>query len=68
MPPPSAPPTLSSTLLLGVLTAAFLLPAALPLDDESEVLFIYFRLSSNERSDERYNYNISMNGVKYCTM
>ena len=38
MPPPTAPPTLSSTLLLGVLTAAFLLPAALPLDDESEVM------------------------------
>jgi len=39
MPPPAVPPTLSSTLLLGVLTAAFLLPAALPLDDEAEVIF-----------------------------
>jgi len=37
MTPPVVPPTLSSTLLLGVLTAAFLLPAALPLDDETEV-------------------------------
>jgi len=37
MPPPTTPRTLSSTLLLGVLTAAFLLPSALPLDDEPEV-------------------------------
>jgi len=40
MTPPVVPPTLSSTLLLGVLTAAFLLPAALPLDDETEVFWV----------------------------
>ena len=38
MPPPTVPPTLSSTLLLGVLTASFILPSALPLDDEPEVM------------------------------
>ena len=40
MPPPIVPPTLSSTLLLGVLTASFLLPSALPLDDEPEVMLL----------------------------